>query len=160
MFILDTNVVSELRKIRSGKAVVQVAKWADSVNASTLFISVITVLELENGVLRMERRDAQQGLLLRSWLDNQVLPEFAERTLPIDAAIAQCCARLHVPDPRAERDALIAATAFVHKMAIVTRNTIDFKNMGVKLINPWEFFIECPQKDNLKYMLYKLKILA
>lgn len=150
MFILDTNVISELRKIRSGKADVQVTRWADSVNASTLFISVITVLELENGVLRIERRDAQQGLMLRSWLENQVLPEFSERILPIDTAIAQCCAGLHVPDPRAERDALIAATAFVHKMPIVTRNTIDFKGMGVKLINPWELFIECPQKDNLK----------
>lgn len=139
MFILDTNVISELRKIRQGKADPQVAKWADSIDASTLYISAITVLELENGVLRIERRDEQQGLLLRAWLDNQVLPEFADRVLPIDTAIAQCCARLHVPDPRGERDALIAATAIIHKMTIVTRNTADFKDTGVKLINPWEF---------------------
>ena len=137
MFVLDTNVVSELRKVRLGKADAGVARWADSVNADALYLSAITVLELETGVLLMERRDPKQGATLRAWLDNAVLPEFAGRVLPIDTAVAQRCARLHVPNPRAERDALIAATAQVHGMTIVTRNTADFEPTGVALLNPW-----------------------
>lgn len=137
MFVLDTNVVSELRKIRLGKADPQVAAWADGVDAVSLYLSAITVLELEAGVLQMERRDPEQGARLRAWLDNQVLPEFRQRILPVDAAGAQRCARLHVPDPRGERDALIAATALVHGMTVVTRNTADFEPTGVALLNPW-----------------------
>jgi toxin FitB len=138
MFVLDTNVVSELRKVRLGKADKQVAAWAESVDAAELFVSVITIMELELGVLSIERRDATQGALLRSWLDQQVLPEFAERTLPIDTAVALRCALLHVPDKRNERDALIAATALVHGMKVVTRNAHDFTSTGVHLFNPWE----------------------
>ncbi len=138
MFVLDTNVVSELRKISLGKADPHVARWADSVDAGSLYISAITVLELELGVLQIERRDPQQGAVLRTWLDRLVLPEFEGRTLAIDTAVAQCCARLHVPDPRAERDALIAATALVHGMTVVTRNLADFKAMSAPLLNPWD----------------------
>jgi len=138
MFVIDTNVVSELRKVRAGKADANVAAWAQSVDAADLFVSAITILELELGVLAMERKDATQGALLRSWLEQRVWPEFADRTLPVDAAVALRCARLHVPDPRGERDALIAATALVHGMTVVTRNVADFKPMGVELINPWE----------------------
>ncbi|MYN44864.1 PIN domain-containing protein [Pseudoduganella sp. FT93W] len=138
MFILDTNVVSELRKVRLGKADMQVTAWAESVDAADLFVSAITILELELGVLSIERKDATQGAMLRAWLTKQVLPEFAERTLPVDTAVAQRCARLHVPDKRGERDALIAATALVHSMTLVTRNVTDFQAMGVTLINPWE----------------------
>jgi len=137
MFVLDTNVVSELRKVRHGKADPQVAKWADSVDAANLYLSAITVMELETGVLQIERRDSKQGAGLRAWLDNYVLPEFTGRILPVDTAVAQRCARLHVPDPRAERDALIAATALVHGMTVVTRNTADFELTGVPLLNPW-----------------------
>jgi toxin FitB len=90
------------------------------------------------GVLSIERRDAAQGALLRSWLDQQVSREFAERTLPIDTAVALRCARLNVPDKRNERDALIAATALVHGMTVVTRNATDFTSTGVTLFNPWE----------------------
>ena len=138
MFVLDTNVVSELRKVRLGKADANVAAWAQSMDAADLFVSAITIMELELGVLSMERKDASQGALLRTWLDHHVLPEFSGRTLPVDTAVAQRCARLHVPDKRGERDALIAATALVHGMAVVTRNTADFKPTGVALINPWE----------------------
>lgn len=138
MFVLDTNVVSELRKVRLGKANVNVVAWAQRVNASDLFISAITLMELELGVLSIERKDAPQGALLRLWLEQQVLPEFSERTLPMDAAVALRCARLHVPDKRGERDALIAATALVHGMTVVTRNVADFKPTGVALLNPWE----------------------
>ena len=137
MYILDTNVISELRKIRSGKADMQVAKWADSVAAADLYISSITVQELELGVLLSERRDPTAGALLRSWLDNHVLPAFTGRVIPIDTAVAKYSARLHVPDPRPVRDALIAATAIIHGMTIVTRNVIDFEPTGVKILNPW-----------------------
>jgi predicted nucleic acid-binding protein len=101
-------------------------------------VSAITIMELELGVLSIERKDPAQGALLRSWLEQQVLPEFSGRTLPVDTAVAQRCARLHVPDKRGERDALIAATALVHGMTVVTRNVTDFQPMGVTLINPWE----------------------
>lgn len=138
MFVLDTNVVSELRKVRAGKADANVTAWAQSVDAADLFVSAITIMELELGVLSIERKDAAQGAMLRAWLEDHVLPEFAGRTLPIDTAVAQRCARLHVPDKRGERDALIAATAFVHGMTVVTRNVDDFKHTGVNLINPWD----------------------
>jgi hypothetical protein len=138
MFVLDTNVVSELRKVRLGKANTNVTAWTESVDASDLFVSAITIMELELGVLTIERKDATQGAMLRSWLAQHVLPEFSGRTLPVDTAVAQRCARLHVPDKRGERDALIAATALVHGMTVVTRNVSDFKPTGVTLINPWE----------------------
>ncbi|MFT3663720.1 type II toxin-antitoxin system VapC family toxin [Piscinibacter sp.] len=138
MYVLDTNVLSELRKVRLGKADANVAAWSESVDAADLFVSAISIMELELGVLSVERKDAAQGALLRSWLDQHVLPEFAGRTLPVDTAVAQRCARLHVPDKRGERDALIAATALVHGMAVVTRNVADFEPTGVSLVNPWE----------------------
>jgi predicted nucleic acid-binding protein len=138
MYLLDTNVVSELRRAKSGKADKHVTAWADRVSASSLYLSVITILELEMGVLLVERRDPAQGTLLRTWLDAQVLPAFAGRILAIDTAVAQRCAKLHVPDPRSDRDALIAATALVHGMAVVTRNVADFAPIGVELFNPWE----------------------
>jgi len=138
MFVLDTDVVSELRKVRLGKANTNVTAWAESVDASDLFVSAITIMELELGVLSVERRDAAQGAMLRSWLEQHVLPEFSRRTLPIDTAVAQRCARLHVPDKRGERDALIAATALVHGMTVVTRNTADFAPTGVSLVDPWQ----------------------
>ena len=138
MYVLDTNVVSELRKVRAGKANPNVAAWAESVDAADLFVSVVTVMELELGILSIERKDATQGAVLRAWLELQVLPEFSERTLPIDTAVAQRCARLHVPDKRGEREALIAATALVHGMAVVTRNVVDFLSTGVTTLNPWE----------------------
>jgi predicted nucleic acid-binding protein len=138
MFVLDTNVVSELRKVQAGKADRGVALWADEVDAASLHLSAITVLELELGVLQIERRDPPQGAVLRTWLETRVLPEFDGRILPVDTAVARRGGRLHGPDPRAERDALIAATALVHGMTIVTRNTADFVATGVALLNPWE----------------------
>ena len=138
MYVLDTNVLSELRKVRSGKADPNVATWTESVDAADLFVSAISVMELELGVLSIERKDAVQGAMLRSWFEQHVLPEFSTRTLPVDTAVALRCAGLHVPDKRGERDALIAATALVHGMAVVTRNPDDFKPTGVTIVNPWE----------------------
>ena len=140
MFVLDTNVVSELRKAKVGIADKNVVAWAGSVSAGSLFLSVITLLELETGVLLVERRDAVQGGVLRTWLDRHVLPAFAGRVLAVDVAVAQRCARLHVPDRRSERDALIAATALVHGMTVVTRNVADFEPTGVAVFDPWKAF--------------------
>ncbi|MDX9990088.1 type II toxin-antitoxin system VapC family toxin [Thiothrix unzii] len=138
MFVLDTNVVSELRKANTGKANANVVAWANSVLPASLFLSAISILELEMGILLIERRDQEQGKMLRNWLENQVLPTFEERILVVDTAVARQCARLHVPDPCSERDALIAATALVHGMTVVTRNVDDFKPTGIAVLNPWE----------------------
>jgi predicted nucleic acid-binding protein len=137
-YVLDTNVVSELRKAKDGKADANVVLWAAGMVPSVLFVSAITVMELELGVLLNERRNEAHGRVLRAWLETNVLPAFAERVLPVDAAVAQCCARLHVPQTRGERDALIAATALVHGMTVVTRDVTDFAPTGVPIINPWE----------------------
>ncbi|MBM9538099.1 type II toxin-antitoxin system VapC family toxin [Desulfobulbus alkaliphilus] len=138
MFILDTNVVSELRKVRLGKADENVAQWADSVDTPDLYLSVVTIQELEIGVLLAERRDPEKGAIFRIWLDSHVLPAFAGRILPIDLAVALQSAKLHVPNPHPIRDGLIAATALVHGMAVVTRNVDDFKGTGVQIFNPWD----------------------
>lgn len=137
MYLLDTNVVSELRKAKSGKANKKVKAWANSVSVTSMFLSAITILELETGILLLERRDSTQGAMLRTWLESHVLPAFAGRILSVDLAVAQRCARLHVPDPRAYRDTLIMATALVHGMTVVTRNVVDFENVGVEVFNPW-----------------------
>ena len=142
MYLLDTNVVSELRKASSGKVSKNVVAWANSVSAASLYLSVITVLELETGVLLVERRDPTQGAILRSWLDKHVLPAFADRILAVDTAVAQRCAKLHVPDPRSDRDSIIAATVLVHGMTVVTRKVDDFAPTGAEILNPWDFQIE------------------
>ncbi|HEV2961477.1 MAG TPA: type II toxin-antitoxin system VapC family toxin [Candidatus Angelobacter sp.] len=136
MYLLDTNIVSELRRAR--KAHPNVRTWAQTLPAANLYLSVISILELEIGVLLMERRDRRQGGILRAWMDGHVLPTFAGRILAIDTAVAQRCAALHVPDPRSDRDALIAATALVHGMTVVTRNMSHFQPMGVAVVNPWQ----------------------
>ncbi len=137
MFILDTNVVSELRKVRLGKANTRVARWANSAAVADLYLSAITIQELEIGVQLIERRDAAQGAMFRTWMDRHVLPAFAGRILPVDLAVAQRSAGLHVPDPQPMRDSLIAATALVHGMTVVTRNVDDFKSTGVRILDPW-----------------------
>jgi predicted nucleic acid-binding protein len=141
MYLLDTNLVSELRKIRLGRADKNVALWATSVDANDLYLSVISVQEITIGLLLIERRDPAQGAIFRTWLDDYVLPTFAERLLDVDLQVAQLSATLHVPDPRPTRpmrDGLIAATALVHRMTVVTRNVSDFLPMGVHVLNPWE----------------------
>ncbi len=138
MYLLDTNVVSELRKIRQGKADPGVARWAEGVASSDLYISVITVQELEIGVFLAERRDPDQGKVLRFWFEDRVLSTFRHRILPVDTQISRCSAKLHVPDPRPVRDAFIAATGIVYGMTVVTRNVKDFEPMDVASMNPWE----------------------
>lgn len=137
MFLLDTNVVSELRRAGSGKADPGVVAWAEQADPAALFLSVVSLHELQMGVRLKQHRDPRQGQLLRHWLDQQVVPSFAGRILPVDEAVARCSAALHVPDPRSLRDGLIAATALVHAMVVVTRNVGDLLPTGVDVLNPW-----------------------
>lgn len=135
MFLLDTNVISELR--RRDKSDRNVVAWASAIPVNSFFISVISVLEIELGAQLMARKDAAKGAVLRAWIDQQVLRRFEGRIIAIDASVAQRCASLHVPNPRPDIDALIAATALVHGLTVVTRNIADFDATGVALINPW-----------------------
>jgi len=137
MYLLDTHVLSELR--RRDRIDPRVAAWADTVEQDALYLSVVTILEVELGILAVERRDPAQAALLRRWLEDRVLPAFDARILPIDTAVARACARLHVPDRRAERDAMIGATALTHRMTVVTRNVGDFEPMRVGVMNPWDW---------------------
>ncbi len=138
MYLLDTNVISELREPRSRPADRRVLRWARSVPPNALYLSVVSVLELELGMLQIDRRDPIQGEILRVWIERKIIPRFAGRVLAIDLEIARRCAALHVPNPRSERDAYIAATALIHGMTVVTRNTADFAPTGVHTLNPWE----------------------
>ncbi|MCO6188279.1 type II toxin-antitoxin system VapC family toxin [Rhizobium sp. L1K21] len=136
-YLLDTNVISELRKLGDGRADPNVVRWFEAHRSAQFFVSVITIIEIERGILGVLRRDEKQGAMLRIWMDNHVRPQFADRILAIDDAVATRCAGLHVPDRRSEADALIAATALVHNLSIVTRNISDFDGTGVVVINPW-----------------------
>ncbi len=138
LYLLDSNVVSELRKASTGKADPKVLAWAATVPVQALRLSVISVMEIEWGIRLLERRDKRQSEHLRVWLNTILLPAFAGRILNIDLDVAMTCASLHVPDPRPERDAMLAATAVVHGTALVTRNTRDFAGLAVQLINPWQ----------------------
>lgn len=138
MFVLDTNVVSELRKVRSGKANPGVTEWVADIPSARMFLSSITIHELEHGVLLLERSDPAQGAMLRVWLDESVAAAFVDRVLPVDEAVARRAAALHVPDPAPFRDALIGATALVGGMTVVTRNVQDFDRFeGIDVLNPW-----------------------
>ena len=135
MFLLDTNVLSELRW--PDKANPGLNAWAKSTVPAELFISAITLFEIELGAAQTARKDAVKGKVLRTWIETQVMPAFRGRIIAVDAVVAQRCAALHVPDPRSQRDSLIAATALVHRMTVITRNVRDFEPMGVQLVNPW-----------------------
>lgn len=137
MYLLDTNVVSEFRKLGSGQINANVKEWAEETDPELMFLSAISILELEIGVLQIERKDKKQGQVLRKWLSQHVLPAFSERVLALDLAVARRCASLHVPNPQSDRDAMITATAIEHRMTIVTRNLSVFRDSGVKMFNPW-----------------------
>jgi len=136
MYILDTDVVSDLR--RRDRIAPGAVRWLDSIPESELFISAVTLFEIQRGALRRRRRDEAQGALFIDWITRLVIPSFAERTLAFDADIALLCAALHVPDPRPERDAMIAATAIHYGMIVLSRNVRDFVPMGAPVLNPWE----------------------
>lgn len=138
MYVLDTNVVSELRPRRNRESNPHVIAWARGVSPSSLYLSVICVFELQMGILQKQRSDAAQASVLRTWLEDYVMRSFSGRILPVDIDIALRCAVLHVPNPCSYRDSLIAATALVHGMTVVTRNVADFARTGVQTLNPWE----------------------
>ena len=136
MFLLDTNVISELRHGKPNQSH-EVRSWAASQPTSQFFLSAITILELEKGIQSLERHTPPQGSALRTWLMG-VRVAFSGRILPFNEHTATICAALHVPNPRAERDAMIAATAIEHRFTVVTRNVSDFIHTGVRLLNPWD----------------------
>ncbi|MBC7603261.1 MAG: type II toxin-antitoxin system VapC family toxin [Ramlibacter sp.] len=136
MYVLDTNVISELRQNKPNQSA-QVRNWAAAQPPARLYMSAITILELEQGVQALQRRTPPQGGALRTWLDG-VRKAFTGRILPFGEVAAVLCAAAHVERPRAERDAMIASTALEHGFTVVTRNTANFKGMGLQLLNPWE----------------------
>lgn len=138
MYLLDTNVLSELRKVKKGKCDPAVFAWSQTMSPLDLFVSVVTIFELEVGILLLERLDRLQAAKMRHWLNDQIIPAFAGRILNVDLMIARTCATFHVPDKRPERDAFIAATALETDFIVVTRNVRDFQGTGVRLLNPWE----------------------
>ena len=137
MYLLDTNVISEMRKSTARRADPAVQSWTDRTDIRLFYLSAVTILELEKGVLQRSRKDSAQGTVLHRWLHQQVIPAFHDRIFAIDTTIALRCAALHVPATAAYYDALIAATALVHNMTVVTRNTADFASTGVSVLNPW-----------------------
>jgi toxin FitB len=137
MFLLDTNVLSETRKLAKGIGSDQVKEWFTAQQSQDLYISVISLFEIERGILLLQRRDKPQAAILQKWFAQKLKPEFKSQTLGIDERIASECAALHVPDPKPYMDALIAATARVHDFTLITRNTKDFEPMGARCINPW-----------------------
>lgn len=134
-YLLDTNILSELRKSAS-RAAPTVVSWSRAQRPANLYLSVVTAQEIEVGIRRLARRDELQARRLRLWLDD-VLDTFARRILPVDLDVALCAAELHVPDPRPDRDAYLAATARLHRLTVATRNVADFEPMNVPLVNPW-----------------------
>jgi toxin FitB len=136
MYILDTNVLSAIR--RPERTSQHFRDWAERHDDENSYLSAVSIFEIELGTAQLARRDSVQANVLRRWIDTQVLVPFADRILPINAEIARCCAGLHVPDPRPERDAFIAATALVHGFTVVTRNVRDFELMGVSTLDPWQ----------------------
>ena len=138
MFVLDINMVSKIRKASSSEADLNVVAWTTATPVKSLHICAISIIRLELSILQSERKDRSQSELLRTWLETKVMTAFEDRILSVDTDVARQCAALHVPDPRSERDALIAATAMVHGMSVATRNESDFKPTGVSILNPWK----------------------
>ena len=133
-FLLDTNVVSEFRRPeRAGQGLMA---WSDSVTLDDLYLSSVTIMEIELGILRAARKDPAKGRILRAWSEEIVLHHFDGRILPVDIPVAVRCAHLQAIASRPERDAMIAATALVHGLTVVTRNVKDFAPMKVPILNP------------------------
>lgn len=137
-YLLDTNVVSELRKAGTRRMHPVVAAWAQRTAAQDFYLSVISLLEVRVGALLVSRRDVVQGAILQRWVNDQVLTGFSGRILPVDTLVVERCAALHVPSRKSDRDALLAATALVHDLTVVTRSVADFQDTGAQVLNPWD----------------------
>lgn len=137
MYLLDTNIVSELRKMEKGKADPNVVHWFHSVNLSDAYLSVVTLFEIRVGILQLKNRDIQQATSLQDWFENRLMPHFEQRILPIDKKVMLACATFHIPNKKSLNDSYIAATAKVHRFKVVTRNVNDFKDCGVDILNPF-----------------------
>ncbi len=140
MFLLDTNVISQLRHLSTTRMNQQVNQWLQSIHLEDAFLSVFSLFELEKGILLKQRKDPLQANILRQWLSANIMPVFKDRVLLFDSQLSELAASLHVPDPKPEIDSFIAATALHHGFTLVTRNVQDFESMNVSLLNPWEFF--------------------
>lgn len=136
MYLLDTNIISATRRRMPDNA--SVFEWLATVDNTLIYTNTIVMIELERGILSMERKDKQQGKILRLWFEDTVKPSFAERILSITDKTAQICAKIHIPDHAPENDAWIASTAIEHRLILVTRNVADFKKIAVKLFNPFD----------------------
>jgi hypothetical protein len=137
MYLLDTNVISEIRKHKS-KIDTNVSNWASKNNSIEMFTSVICVSELHTGILKLENKEPPQGTAIRTWFDDQFIPDFKDRILDIDLDVAKIAAELQASGPKSFSDCLIASTAIQHNLTLVTRNVKDFRNINVKIFNPWE----------------------
>jgi hypothetical protein len=135
MFLLDTNVVSDIR--RPKRLTPHAARWFSTVPAAQLHISTVTVFEIQHGIIALGRRDAERASHLQQWLEASVLTAFDGRIVPLDTSAALRSAELHRGRTRIDADRLIAAVALVHGMTLVTRNTRDFAGMGVKVLDPF-----------------------
>lgn len=139
MYLLDIHVLSELRRQAGGRADPRVTAWSKTIALDDLYLSVVTIHEMELGIRRIERSDPAKAAVLRSWLTGFVLPTFGERVLPVDLGCALRSAQLQAAGSRNWQEALLAATALVHDLVLVTRNTVHFSDTEVPLLNPWEF---------------------
>ena len=137
MYLLDTNVVSELRKAKTGKANANVVLWAREALHDSMFLSVVTIMEIETGILRIQKRDKEQAAILSRWFTEQVLRNFENKILDVSLEVARACAQMHASNPKSERDALIGATAQVNNLILVTRNIKDFSGSNIAVLNPW-----------------------
>lgn len=138
MYLLDTNIISELKKLDSGKIHPQVQRWAYSINLMQTKISVVSITEIRTGILSLARKDQAQAASLDNWFTNRLLPTYRTRTLSVDTEVALICAQLHIPAKRPINDAYIAATAIAHNLTPVTRNVRDFQGLPLMLENPFE----------------------
>lgn len=137
MFLLDTNVISELRKIKIGKANKGLEIWSKNHNKKIMFLSVISLLELEIGALSLERKDPKQGTVIRMWIDEIIKPKFKDRIIPVSTKTVLICSKMHIPNRKSITDSLIAATAIEHNLTVITRNEKDFEETGAKIFNPF-----------------------
>ena len=138
MYLLDTNIISELKKLDSGKIHPQVQRWAYSINLMQTKVSVVSIIEIRTGILSLARKGQAQAASFDNWFTNRLLPAYRTRTLSVDTEVALICAQLHIPTKRPINDAYIAATAIAHNLTPVTRNMRDFQGLPLMLENPFE----------------------